>query len=718
MVDDNRITTHPILNVPEFDEVSFYWNGSKLKAHRNEMISSALIANGISIFGHHHKDGGAQGIFCANGQCAKCSVIANGVAVKSCMTAVSENMIVQSVEGLPILPKDDKPCSFEPIEHVQTEVLIIGGGPSGLSAAIELGKKNIQTLLIDDKNALGGKLVLQTHKFFGSQEDSRAGVRGHDIGKLLAGEVLAFSSVSIWLNSTAVFVFSDQKVGILKDGIYKIVHPTRILNAAGAREKFLRFPGNDLARIYGAGAFQTLVNRDLVRPTKRLFIIGGGNVGLIAGYHALQAGIEVVGLVEAMPACGGYKVHSDKLMRLGVPVYTSHSILCANGKEAVESITITAVDRDFKAIAGTEKTFTCDTILIAVGLDPLSEFTIEAEAAGIPIDSAGDALEIAEASSAMFNGKIAGLKIASALSGETGNPVPEEWYAKAEALKAHPGIIKGYQNNSTEAGVFPIIHCLQEIPCNPCTTVCPTNSILAEDGSLMAVPVYSGSCIGCGKCLLICPGLAITLVDYRKDAINPTVSVVYEVKNQPVKNGDKLILNDIDANPLGSYEVTAVQDYAKLHSQIIRFSVPKAIAKQVAGFLIQAAAVSAPLAKALIPERLTDEAMICLCERVSVGAVRGLIRKGISDLNQIKAITRAGMGPCGAKTCEVMIKGLLREEGIPLTDVVPNTKRPLFIEIPLDKFPDGSVVADVPSAVQTATDKMSVATITPDGSLK
>ncbi|MDD4310627.1 MAG: FAD-dependent oxidoreductase, partial [Candidatus Cloacimonetes bacterium] len=409
MVNDKRITSHPILSIPEMDEIGFYWNGTKLQARRNEMISSALIANGVKVFGHHHKDGGAQGIFCANGQCAKCSVIANGIAVKSCMTAIEENMIVQSMEGLPVLSENQQQEHFEPIEQVKTDVLIIGGGPSGLSAAIELGKKNISTLIVDDKNMLGGKLVLQTHKFFGSQEDSSAGTRGHDIGKNLAKELSDYPSISVWLNSTVVFVFSDKKVGILKDGVYKIVEPNRILNAAGAREKYLRFPGNNLASIYGAGAFQTLVNRDLVRPTNRLFIIGGGNVGLIAGYHALQAGIEVVGLVEAMPSCGGYKVHADKLMRLGVPIYTSHSILCANGNETVESITITGIDKDFKAVPGTEKTFTCDTILIAVGLDPLSEFTLEAVAAGIPVDSAGDALEIAEASSAMFNGKIAGL---------------------------------------------------------------------------------------------------------------------------------------------------------------------------------------------------------------------------------------------------------------------------------------------------------------------
>jgi sarcosine oxidase, subunit alpha len=686
-----RIEEHPILDVPELKLINFYFNGEKMQAREGEMISSALIANGINVFGHHHKDGSAQGIFCANGQCAKCMVIANGLAVKSCMTAVTENMIVHSAEGLPQLAEAGEAPEFAPLEEIFCEVLIIGGGPAGLSAATELGKHQVDTLLIDDKNALGGKLVLQTHKFFGSEEDSRAGTRGHHIGQILAQNLDEYPSVQTWLNSTAIFVFSDQKVGVLKDGVYKLVSPQRILNAAGAREKFLRFPGNKLARIYGAGAFQTLVNRDLVRPTQRLFIVGGGNVGLIAGYHALQAGIEVVGLAEAMPQCGGYKVHADKLKRFGVPIYTSHSILCANGEETVQSVTITAVDENFQAIAGSAKTFACDTILIAVGLDSLNEFTIEAEMAGLPVDSAGDAREIAEASSAMFNGKIAGLKIARLLRGDEVEDIPDSWYAKAEVLKAHPGAIKQYQSLEDDSTVMPIIHCLQEIPCNPCTTVCPTNSIQTEDGSLMALPRYTGKCIGCGKCLLICPGLAITLVDYRKDQDFPTVTIAYEIMNMPVKLGDKRVLMNIEAKVLGEYEVTAVRDYPKQQMQLVQFRVPAQIAKQVAGFRVQDPAVSQPLNEAVVPERMDDEAMVCLCERVTVGQVRALIRKGISDLNQIKAITRAGMGPCGAKTCEVLIKGLLREEGIEPSRVVPNTKRPVFVEVPLGKFPDGGV---------------------------
>ncbi len=80
--------------------------------------------------------------------------------------------------------------------------------------------------------------------------------------------------------------------------------------------------------------------------------------------------------------------------------------------------------------------------------------------------------------------------------------------------------------------------------------------------------------------------------------------------------------------------------------------------------------------------------MVCLCERVNADEIRSLVRKGIIDMNQIKAITRAGMGPCGYKTCENLMKQIFREEDIPLEEVELNLRRPLFVEVPLGKFSD------------------------------
>ncbi|MBT3387852.1 MAG: FAD-dependent oxidoreductase [Desulfobacula sp.] len=685
----NRINTHPILDVPKKDVVSFYWNKSKLVGKKDEMISSALFANNIKIFGHHHKDGSAQGIFCANGQCAKCTVIANSIPVKACMTPVKENMIVKSVKGLPILPDVEQNPEISNIEHITTDVLIIGGGPAGLSASIQLEEHKINTILVDDKDVLGGKLVLQTHKFFGSQKDSYAGMRGMDIGRMLAQKVEDYTYINVWKNSTALYVFNDKKVGILKDGVYKIVTPKVILNAAGAREKFLRFKGNSLSGVYGAGAFQTLVNRDLVKPTEKLFIIGGGNVGIIAGYHALQAGINVVGLAEALPQCGGYKVHEDKLKRLGVPIYTSHSIVSANGKESVSSVTIAGIDKNFQVIEGTHKTFECDTILIAVGLESVSEFTQEAESAGIKVFAAGDASQIAEASSAMFNGKIAGVKVVQYFKPDA-KQIPESWYEKADILKSHPGPVQEILALMDEDGIFPVIHCKQEIPCNPCSTVCPEDLIQMQGDPIKGLPKFDGNCKGCMKCLAICPGLAITLVDYRKDHENPVVFLPYEISNFEVKKNDEIALVDVDGKSLGTYKVLGVKATKDSdRTQIVRVRVPKKIAKKVVAFTIQKKEVTKKLTKKIPHDHIQDDEVVCLCERVTAGQIRELVKKGITDMNQIKSLSRAGMGPCGYKTCENLMKQIFRAEKTAREDIVNNVRRPLYVEVPLGKFANG-----------------------------
>jgi len=192
-----RIEKHPVLSIPETRKIFFYWNGQKLEANEGEVISSALFANGIHVFGHHAKDSSAQGMFCANGQCAQCAVIANGVSVKSCMTKVEENMIVESIEGLPELAVTVDDIKFSDIKEIETDVLIVGGGPAGLSAALQLGERGIETLIVDDKDRLGGKLVLQTHKFFGSINDCYAGTRGIDIATILKEELLKHKCIKV-----------------------------------------------------------------------------------------------------------------------------------------------------------------------------------------------------------------------------------------------------------------------------------------------------------------------------------------------------------------------------------------------------------------------------------------------------------------------------------------------------------------------------------------
>ena len=691
--EQKRIIEHPVLKEEEFVQVKFTFDGKELFGKKGEMISSALIANGIQIFGRHPKDGAPLGIFCANGQCAQCTVIVNGVPVKSCMTPTKEGMIVEQVQGIPSLPEDDSEVQFGKIPVYETDVLIIGGGPAGLQAALTLASYKVDIILIDDKDHLGGKLLLQTHKFFGSVEDSYAGTRGNDIAKILEKEVEEHKNIDVWLSSPAIAVYSDKLIGVLKGDKYVLVKSRKLLIATGAREKMLSFPGNTLPGVYGAGAFQTLVNRDLVKSSDKIFLIGGGNVGLISGYHAIQAGIEVVGLVEALPKCGGYKVHEDKLRRLGVPIYTRHTILAAHGKDHVELITIAQIDENFKPIQGTERTFAVDTILIAIGLDPVNEFYLKAREFEMDVWAAGDAQEIAEASSAMFNGKIAGMEIAIDL-GLVKEEIPVEWMEKSRILKSHPGPVVERECHLEKVGVHPIIHCNQEIPCNPCTTVCSEGKINIRGGGLLGLPQYEGCedlvtytsvCIGCGQCVAICPGLAITLVDYRKSEDTPRVTLPAEVFNKKVEKGEILTVVDEDGNELGDFEVYGSRILAQHpKTQLVIFELPAEIATKAMSFKIQKTIEKT--IEEQYQEIIPDEAIICRCERVTAGEIRDLIKKGITDANELKAKSKVGMGACGAKTCSKLIEKLFREEGIPYDQITPFVQRPLFIEVPLKYF--------------------------------
>lgn len=679
-----RLEKHPILVIPKQKGVDFTWNGQTLQGYDGEMIASALMANDIHVFGRHPKDHSPQGMFCANGQCSQCMVIADGVPVKSCMTPLRAGMVVQSLEGLPQLPEDDKVPALKEPPRRDVEVLILGGGPAGLSAAIQLGKLGVDTLLVDDKSKLGGKLLLQTHKFFGSVEDSHAGTRGFEIARMLEEELRKLDSVEVWLNTTAVGVFSDRIVGVVKGNLYRKIKPQRLLVATGAREKMLSFPGNTLPGVYGAGAFQTVVNRDLIQSSNRILIVGGGNVGLIAGYHAIQAGMEVAALVEALPQVGGYKVHADKLKRLGVPIYTGHTVVSATGTDGVEKVTIAALDKQWKVVPGTHRTFEVDTVLIAVGLAEVNEFYFKAKEWGMEVFRAGDAGEIAEASAAMFTGKIQGLKIAQSLGLYDGE-IPKEWEEKEKILKSKPGPILQREKPKEETGVMPIFHCLQEVPCNPCTSVCPEKAIRTERDEITGLPyiVDVSLCKGCMNCAFVCPGLAATIVDYRKDAEHPTVCLPYEVWRDKVEKGQKVPVTDADGAILGSYEVEKVLANPKKYpgTLLVQVKVERQVAKKAAGIWVQEKQVD----PSLIYERELppDEAVICRCERVTAGEIRAAIRDGVRDMNQLKALNRAGMGACGSKTCRPMIWRIFQEEGIDLGDVTDRTDRPLFVEVPL-----------------------------------
>jgi sarcosine oxidase subunit alpha len=690
MVESGRISGHPILPDPPEPSVPFTFDGRRMLARKGEAISSALFANGVRAFNRHHRDGAPQGIFCANGQCAQCLLLADGKPVKSCITVVRKGMDVRSLDGLPELPADDGEVPPSKIRVTDVEVLVVGGGPAGMSAAVELASAGVGVIVADDKQELGGKLGLQTHNFFGSMRDCYAGMRGMDIGAMLARRVEGLKGVEVWLDSPVVGVFADRAVGVVKGGTFRLVRPKRLLVTAGAREKVLAFPGCDLPGVYGGGAFQTLVNRDMVRAARRLFIVGGGNVGLIAAYHALQAGIEVVGLVEALPHCGGYKVHLDKIKRLGIPVWTSHTVLRAEGAGRLERVTTAQIDSAFRPMPGTERTFEVDTLLIAVGLSPVNELVAKAREAGMSAYAAGDADVIAEASAAMFGGRIAGRTILRDMG--TAVEIPREWSETLAVLRAKPGPVHGAAfEKPAGKDIYPVIHCLQEIPCNPCTAVCPRDSIRTSDGRMTSLPGFGGDCLGCTRCVAICPGLAITLVDRGYDPAGKValVTIPWELPDGTVWPGREVATVGLEGEPVSRGRVVAMRGSQwQNRRKLLLVEVAAIGADSIAGIKLfdrESPGKGKPLS-----DGEEGSTIVCRCERVTRQEIVDYIqRTGTRDFNALKAALRVGMGPCGGKTCTEHVMRIFRQVLGKDAIVEPHVERPFVQEVQLSAFVGG-----------------------------
>lgn len=458
-------------------ELSF--DGAPITGYAGESLAACLTANGVRGF-RRTKSGVGRGIFCGMGVCSDCLVEVDGRSnLCACMTPVAAGMRVKTQADPGDLSADGaakgETGSDGATEVLRPEILVLGGGPAGLSAAKAAAQAGCEVTLIDERPSLGGqyfKQLSKAHVF----ADERPTDRQFKAGRELIAEVEA-AGVCIHGGALIWGAFEPMEICVVVGRRSLIFQPAKLVIATGAYERGVPLPGWTLPGFMTTGAAQTLLRSYRVAPGKRVLVAGNGPLNLQVAAELSDAGVEVVAVVEAaarpsisvLPAAFSALRRSPdliadglsylhRLRRARVPLLYGHVVVEASGGEAVESVAVAAITPQGDVIAGSRRNFDADAVCVGYGFLPANEVSRalgcrhrfdptlgslavvkdgdgQTSVAGVYL--AGDCGGMGGARAAMEEGFIAGAAAAQGLGRELPPDLARELAARRRRLVSH-----------------------------------------------------------------------------------------------------------------------------------------------------------------------------------------------------------------------------------------------------------------------------------------